>query len=313
MKCNKKLLQLFAALWIMAFHIWIPLSNGEVGSFILKIGYIGVDIFFFLAAYSLADKEIKYPVFLKNRFFQIYLKFVLFVIIAAIYKGWKFKTIIKTLTGADLFIRGGGSFLWFVPAVMIFYIIFPLLKKCKLKLMPLYVIAAWLGLSLLSEKVFGYTDVFIFTNRIPVITAGYLLKKYKIKSFIPAVCLPVGIYLLYEWGFMRKLHQPIRDFYFVLGVLVVIGIVWLSGFIPETKAVKFLGSASLEMYALQMIFGPALVTKLYRLVENKALTNAASFAIIIVASIIMSQLWFWVTKFIKKQKNKKLTPQVSEG
>ena len=61
---NKKLIMFFATLMILIFHLWIyinPITNNlfKIEVFIRTICYIGVDIFFFVSAFSISNKEIK--------------------------------------------------------------------------------------------------------------------------------------------------------------------------------------------------------------------------------------------------------------
>ena len=84
MKINKRFLQCIAALQILIFHLWMPLTNTMIEQFLIKTGYMGVDLFFFLSAYSLADKTISYGSFLKNKVIVLYAKFAFFVGLMAI-------------------------------------------------------------------------------------------------------------------------------------------------------------------------------------------------------------------------------------
>ena len=132
---NKKVIMTFSSLMIIIFHLWINLSLkntkiNEIETFIRYISFIGVDIFFFLSAYSLERSKINnYLEFIKSRFKKIYLKFIIFSILAFFLNNWNFLKLLKTITGLDLFLKGGGSFLWFIPAIMIIYLLIPLYKK----------------------------------------------------------------------------------------------------------------------------------------------------------------------------------------
>lgn len=291
MAVNKKLLQFIAAVWILIYHLWIPLSGSGAEQFLIRIGYVGVDLFFFLAAYSLADKELDYAGFLRDRFLRIYLKFALFVLVAAIYKSWSLIRVCKVLTCIEFFERGGGSFLWFLPTIMLFYIFYPLFLKWKWKYKYVVVLVVWFALSLLLDKGLGYSKCFIFTNRIPVMLAGCFLKTHSLPKWTPIVCIPVGGVLLYLWGNMPKLNVPFQDFFYVLAIVLVIGIAGVSAYIKPSKAIGLLGSATIEMYALQMIFGPAVVTWIYRMTTNKLLTDLLMLVVTIAASIVLSKIY----------------------
>ena len=66
---SKRVLMGFAALLIFLFHFYIPLSSeGNIFAF----AYLGVDIFFFVSAYSLGKKKIL------NLFLSLRIDFFLF-------------------------------------------------------------------------------------------------------------------------------------------------------------------------------------------------------------------------------------------
>ena len=177
MTINKKFLQVIAAFQILFFHLWAPLTSTQIEQFILKTAYVGVDMFFFLSAYSLAGREIDYVPFLKDRVLKLYAKFAFFVLIMALFsKSFGVIRAVKSLTFIEFFQKGGGAFLWFIPAILIFYAVYPLFLKWNSRLKVIWVLLIWLTGSVFAEHVLSYTAVFIFTNRIPVILAGYLFK-----------------------------------------------------------------------------------------------------------------------------------------
>lgn len=257
----------------------------------MRIGYVGVDLFFFLAAYSLADKKLQYGPFLQDRFLRIYLKFVIFAVLAAVYQGWSVRRLLKLLCFVEFLQRGGGSFLWFLPAIMIFYLLYPLFLKVKWQYKPFAVLAAWFVLSFISETVFGYTKCFIFTNRIPVIIVGFWLKERPLKKWIPFACLPVGMIVLYLWGSTLKLNIPFSDFFYILAIFMVIAIAGLSIYIPESRTVTIVGSTALEIYALQMIFGASLVNRMYSATANRLITDILVVAIIVAMAVLLARLF----------------------
>lgn len=302
MKINKKFLQCVAAALILIFHLGISVS--DVDNFIIKIGYIGVDIFLFTSAYSLADKDIDYKSFLKNRFTSIYLKFLVFVLIAAIYKGMKVLSVIKILTLVEFFEKGGGAFLWYVPAIALFYLVYPFFIKWDNKYKSLAVLVGWFIVSYIFDKMLGYNKVFIFTNRIPIILIGYSLKKYKIPNWLALVCFPIGVFITYFFGYMNKLHIPFTDFYFASGVVLTVGICAISTYVKENKFFDTLSRATLDLYCIQMIFGVKYVTLLYRLIGDKIITNlvmiASMFIIALISSKIFSELFLIVKNIAQK-------------
>lgn len=124
---NKKTIMVFAALFIFIFHLWIPITNLQIEIFLTRLCVIGVDMFFFVSAYSITNvKKEDYKKFISNRFKSIYVKFILLALIGMLYFKWSGTKFIKIILGLELILKGGGSFLWFLPSIMLVYIFLPL-------------------------------------------------------------------------------------------------------------------------------------------------------------------------------------------
>ena len=296
MTINKKFLQVIAAFQILFFHLWAPLTSTQIEQFILKTAYVGVDMFFFLSAYSLAGREIDYVPFLKDRVLKLYAKFAFFTLIMALLsKSFGVIRAVKSLTFIEFFQKGGGAFLWFIPAILILYIIYPLFLKWNSRFKVIWVLLIWLTGSVFAEHVLSYTAVFIFTNRIPVILAGYLFKTYCTKnnnlrrSFI--VLIPLGALLLHMYGFKVRLNFPIKDMFYVLAIPTVLGLVTLSSYVKKYAVTESLGSITLELYAVQMIFGQRILIWAYNVFnKNALLTNIFVTGVMLLLAYIISHV-----------------------
>lgn len=297
MTINKKFLQVIAAFQILFFHLWAPLTSTQIEQFILKTAYVGVDMFFFLSAYSLAGREIDYVPFLKDRVLKLYAKFAFFTLIMALFsKSFGVIRVVKSLTLIEFFQKGGGAFLWFIPAILILYIIYPLFLKWNSRFKVIWVLLIWLIAGVFSEHVLSYTTVFIFTNRIPVILAGYLFKTYCThnnnlrRSFI--VLIPLGVLLLHMYGFKVRLNFPIKDMFYVLAIPTVLGLVTLSSYVKKYAVTESLGSITLELYAVQMIFGQRILIWAYNVFnKNALLTNIFVTGVMLLLAYIISHVF----------------------
>ena len=294
MTINKKFLQVIAAFQILFFHLWAPITSTQIEQFVLKTAYVGVDMFFFLSAYSLAGREIDYVPFLKDRVLKLYAKFAFFTLIMALFsKSFGVIRVVKSLTLIEFFQKGGGAFLWFIPAILILYIIYPLFLKWNSRFKVIWVLLIWLTGSVFAEHVLSYTAVFIFTNRIPVILAGYLFKTYCThnnnlrRSFI--VLIPLGVLLLHMYGFKVRLNFPIKDMFYVLAIPTVLGLVTLSSYVKKYAVTESLGSITLELYAVQMIFGQRILMWAYNVFnKNALLTNIFVTGVMLLLAYIIS-------------------------
>lgn len=297
MTINKKFLQVIAAFQILFFHLWAPITSTQIEQFVLKTAYVGVDMFFFLSAYSLAGREIDYVPFLKDRVLKLYAKFAFFTLIMALFsKSFGVIRVVKSLTLIEFFQKGGGAFLWFIPAILILYIIYPLFLKWNSRFKVIWVLLIWLIAGVFSEHVLSYTTVFIFTNRIPVILAGYLFKTYCThnnnlrRSFI--VLIPLGVLLLHMYGFKVRLNFPIKDMFYVLAIPTVLGLVTLSSYVKKYAVTESLGSITLELYAVQMIFGQRILIWAYNVFnKNALLTNIFVTGVMLLLAYIISHVF----------------------
>lgn len=295
----------FSSLLIIIFHLWINIFDRtsnlyHIEEFIRQICFIGVDIFFFLSAYSISNvKNGDYKSFIKSRFKKVYIPYIIFSLIALFYMKWNIKTFILNIIGINLFIKGGGSFLWFIPAIMIIYILLPLFSyldnKYK-KLTPITTFIIWLVSTILLSVNNSFNHIFIFTNRIPIIFLGYYFKKYniiekmskKLYLLITTILLIVGVFILY---YFRHLNISfLKDIFYILAIPLTIGTILLINLIPTNKTMNLLGSITLEMYATQMIFGYKM-TEILLLKNNYLLTNFLSITSVILLSLILHYIF----------------------
>lgn len=306
---NKNSIMTLSALLILIFHLWIRLlANNVVEQFVVQTAYIGVDMFFFVSAFAVGRKNIDdYKGYALKRFKGVYLKFILLAIVGGIYAKLKWQQLLKTALFVELFQRGGGAFLWFLPAIMIMYILLPLYQKLfnKIKCFaPVTILVIWLVVGLLVSNLTDYREMFIFWNRIPIIILGYhiptlyqkLNNKVWQKALIGVILLIIGMVLLFYFGFKGRLSKPIWDMFYVCAIPSVVGLVMLVDFIPENKVINLIGSSTLEMYGIQMIFGYTLANKIYRLTGSAFFTNILTLLLVIVISIFISSLWKVATK-----------------
>lgn len=297
-----------AAVMIAVYHLWIsPFPRGSswfaAEQFIRFVFFIGVDMFFFVSAYSIGSRETgKYTDFVRGRFVKVYGGFAFFALLAFILGRFDIAMLLKTLTGYAFFTRGGGSFLWFVPAIMLVYLLMPLYKRFDAAFpgaAPVFTVTVWISLGCLLTEFTSYDDIFIFFNRIPAVLAGFYAGKYNLPGafekrrplyYITALLLTAaGAAMLYFWGY-PSLNSPMYDFFYVLGLPLTIGAAMLLDAIPAGRITALIGSSTLEMYGLQMVLGYIFAEWLLRTTKMIMLTNAVTLIALIAASCGLSAL-----------------------
>lgn len=318
---NKKTIMAIATIMILIFHLWINITNSVIENFLRYICVIGVDLFFFVSAYSIGKKKnIEYKKFLLNRLNSVYFKFFLLSIVCAIYADWDIIKFIKTILGIELFTNGGGSFLWFIPSIMIVYLLLPLYKKIDDKYpkgTPSISLIIYIVLSIIISLYTNYTALFIFTNRIIIILIGFYFAKYNVLEkininmgryyIITFTLLFVGIFISYNTYINSfKLSWLKNDVFYLLNIPLEIGLILLLDKVKENKVIRMIGSATLESYGIQMIFGFKLANIIYKKIPYALLSNICTIIIILILSLILRYIFDLILRMKESIKLKEM-------
>lgn len=309
-----------AALCILIFHLYIPFTNLQLEKGIWRMMYFAVDIFFFLSAVSIGKNDnINFKSFLVNRIKTIYLPFVIMSLIAFFYKSWTFIKLVKVIAFIELFQKGGGAFLWFIPGIMIFYLLSPLFiflkKKCGVAALFI-LIASWAILAILLQFLFNYTVIFILLNRLPVYAIGLFfedMKKVEVRRFKLAIVFAIFLIsavLLYKFGATTKLSKPIKDIYYLfccpLAITTAIIFNCIAGKIKLLNSIfRLFGNVTLELYSLQMIFGYDFEMRIMKLLNRSPLSFLLVLIILLAMSYGFYGIRFMVRKLLKSMAYKK--------
>ena len=302
LKKTKQPIMGVAALLIFLFHLFPVSRNSDalnsVVRYIVMTGYIGVDIFFFLSAYmSYFSDTSDYFSYVKRKFIHVYPIFIFCCILYVIMGKLSITKAVLTVFGIEFILNGGGSMIWFIPAIMIFYLVVPFYLKLvrKMNNIKLLIIslAIWSGLMLALENFTDNHSLNIFLCRLPIILLGLFLAEYEgkwrvnIKAGVGVVLLVAGIALNYNFGYMIKLAFPISDIFYVTAIPYVMGIILCADVIfAKVKSYIFsaLGKVSLELYCLQMVFGSLIFGRAIRYVNSSLVAFFIVFAIIFILS-----------------------------
>lgn len=181
----RKAIMGFAALWILAMHEWrllIPYGESfwEREVFLKDIGFCGVDIFLLLSGMGLtyAIKKSSVGRFYFGRIKRILFPYLAVAVIVGVSYGWSAREFLANVSGYNFYFKSIYSFMWFVPAILTLYLVFPLywaiFSRAKNKtVFTLTVLVIWLLVSMvLRDRLRG--DMYGFTNRIPVFLVGVL-------------------------------------------------------------------------------------------------------------------------------------------
>lgn len=310
----------FAALWILFFHEWIPVLEGhwkayEVEVFWKTIGFCGVDFFLFLSGMGLVYAIRKHNVltFYKRRLLRVFIPFLVIAVVMALAQEWSFGTLWCNLLGVNFYTKSIYSFLWFGPAILTLYLVFPLyyyfFNKASSKVQfTLCALVVWLVISIVVDDIMR-GDLYGFTNRIPVflvgILAGYLVQEREIVFTRLTWCLCLllfgaGMYLAYMTGELDYfLLVPLSDCCVPNFLMAISGSCLLAKLFQlmevYLKAVGkvilrflgFFGGLSLELYCVQEWVGNQIMQ---RMIDeySKMVINVAVFLAVLAASLVLA-------------------------
>ncbi|MBO5342834.1 MAG: acyltransferase [Ruminococcus sp.] len=318
-----------AALWILFFHEWQmtitePGKAAEIESYIKRIGFCGVDIFLFLSGMGLvyAIGKSNILTFYYRRLKRVFLPFFIVGLIRFITEKWETTVFWKNIFCVNFYQTNMYSFLWFVPAILTFYLLFPLYYKIYEKasdktLFTGAMFILWLGIALYCRNSLR-ADLWGFFNRIPVflfgIHAGYLSKTKK-DAFSKttwlslAVILAAGLYFAYLANFIGVGFIVPTSNCFLPNLLIAVSypfviakLLDMLSSIPKiniigngiAKFFSFFGLFSLELYCVQEWLGGRILPKMAN--NSPFMKNFAVFSISIIAGFVLYLIvkYFWV-------------------
>lgn len=304
MKCKKSIMG-FAALLILIFHFYIPFGKSGLETFFYRAAYIGVDLFFFVSANSLGRVDkIDFGPFIVSRISRVYVPFVIMAAIATVYKHWNLKRFVNILVGKEFYDKGGGAFLWFVIAIMIFYLLSPIFIKLKNRfgLFALLILTlGWCLTAIIFQYGLGNKNVFIAINRIPVFVLGLFYDEYrkldlkKIRIPVAIVELFLGCFLVYRWGTSVRLLKPFADMYYILAIPMVLGIAKVFDAMSEIVKIRnipfaYIGRITLELYGIQMIFGYDIESRILKLTQNGMVAFLSTVVVLVTMATFFSYM-----------------------
>ncbi len=310
-----------AILWIFLLH------SGPCGipfyDLIISFGWMGVDIFFFLSAlglsYSLKKCQSKLE-FYKRRVVRIiptwwlvlFIMHMLGIIVTTImpelpfYYPRGYIQILLWYTGIGYWINGLLEnplccyYEWYIPTLLLFYLITPFLYKRKTAMLFLLLI-----MSVIISFIFSYFE-FLYSlhlsyQRIPVFILGFIvyrvisgeIKWGKWCGFFLLLMSLLGLLLVLLSIWFNGIYIKYVPFFFMLPILIILGQI-----IKVTKTnllFSFLGLISLEIYLLHLFRRPNYLISLLLQVDG-VLCVITTFISCVVAAFLFHKLCNYINK-----------------
>ena len=259
-----------AIFWIFFYHTGVDMP---VLRELFAMGWMGVDIFFFVSGYGLCaslSKNCSVKSFFWRRFIRImptwWIILTLMAIVGAIViKGGGYPNstydYFYWYTGLGWW-TGNCNFEWYIPTLIVFYLAAPLLARQRLRNL-----AILFSVSVLLAVVFGYFRIFQYVymsySRIPIFVSGFLAYKYQAQNLMvkTGIWFPLCVLgvVWFALGMCIKLYDVTFGFtiarvaipLFIVPMLCIIGFV-ISRLKPIETILSFLGLISLEVYLLHI-------------------------------------------------------------
>ena len=254
-------LMAFAIIWITVFHyaLYGNLLRFPVISFFFAKGYLGVDIFFFLSAYGLSYSYKSHTLkdFYLRRLRRLYPMYLVFLILLLVFfrhhYQWSIgKILLFQISGLSSFTNTDIE--WFIPALTLVYLFFPLIFKGLEKVYKWGIWPSFALVFLLSMS------VFVLRGRI----SGHFLPRFSI--------IAIGVLTYFALNNDNKKYLlSIYAFGFVLGLallgianintlcyslfipLILFALSQISIIIPNCNLIEFIGEHTLELYLAQSL------------------------------------------------------------
>ncbi len=260
----------FAILWIILFHMQISVEN-EVVAAIINIGYAGSDIFYFVSGigiwFSLENSK-SLGEYFKKRFIRVVPMWWCFIGFWIYFRmKWFGLTPIQAVANVfmvESFIDIDSAFNWYIPFLMVFYLLAPAIKRIMEIISPvLCLIVVCVVVFVLGFFVVESPDIMIGFTRLPVFVMGMYMGcrmfndnggRFSIPELVVWIMLvPVGLFLTYYFGrdFLWGWHNGLIWYPLVLstpGLCMVIAL--LSKALPDFCARPFItvGKHTLSIY-----------------------------------------------------------------
>ena len=261
----------FAIIWVILFHseISIPILGN-----LYRIGYGGVDIFFFLSGLGLFfsfSKNQDVTLFYRKRFTRIFPTYIIIVLFSMLFLGpFRLTQFLVNVSTIGYWINKS-YFEWYIPSLVLFYVTFPLLFKLINRSIGLFFsVILFVTVSLMVMKLQFHLNekLILFITRIPIFSIGILWGKWTVekKQFSK-----LSTRLIIILSLLGLIGTVLSNKYVPRPILLNYGLFWypfivitpgLCALISYTldklklpfinKALAFFGTISLELYLLHV-------------------------------------------------------------
>lgn len=305
-----------AILWVLFFHSELDLPYPL--SYLLQVGYGGVDIFIFASGvgnyYSYLKDESPLDFFKRKiiRLAPAYVPIVLlWCLYSVIFRELSVWAVIGNLFGVQYLSTSGEAFNWYISGILVCYLITPYLakfvqnNKLKRNLLLLVIALVVVSLSFISD----YKPLIIIT-RMPTYAIGMIFAKYEDANIRKIAAFLVGGFVIGNIALFLLIRNTTTVFLRVNGlywypfIIMAPGICWILSELSAlcekcylNKSVvifKFLGSFTFEIFLVNT-FAMCIFEKTIKQAQTPNLVKAG----ILVGSVVVAYLFSSIIKRLK--------------
>ena len=315
-----------AILMIVFYHSDFVIKNNTIN--IVKAHMdIGVEIFFFLSGVSLYfayTKNDNTLTFYGHRLIRVLPYYLIFYGIVFTYfniiKEYNLSQFFLNYTMLDFWINGLGNSPWFLAAILVFYLIYPLFYKIyfgKKNKISLKIVFLSTILLLMLALIIFCPHLRIFALRIPIFFIGCFMgklvydnKEIKTKHLISIIAVNIITLVIY---IIFKNTLGVKNLFYVpLTFTIIFVLTFLYKFnschlIFLNKVISYLGRYTLEIYLTHEKVKENLskILKLINIDFNNTVYQLVSIIVALLISVLLSSLIKLILKPIynKKEKN----------
>lgn len=267
-----------------------------------------------------------------KRIKRLLFPYIVVAVIIMLIDKWSIERFVKNISGITFFTESIYGYLWFVPAISLLYLFFPLYfhffarQKKKFACTITFIIVISIILFICSN--FLREDLFCFLNRVPCFLIGVYLGWYSKNNellidkkvwILILLILFLGLFLvasLLYFGMPRII--PLFEYSFP-SLMIAISLTFLMAKVFSViskykigrqikKVLCFYGVMSLELYCVHEFFGEKIIEQLSLCGINNFIINIIVLILLTLISWILYILekMFWVgfEKLFRRKSNK---------
>lgn len=331
-----------AIMGVMFFHSSFPVEYYSILGFIKNNGYIGVEIFFLLSGFGIyfsISKSTSIKEFYKKRVLRIlpyYLPIVLLYSILCMSVGyWTFKDLLYSVFLVGFWVNNGFDYFfdWYIPAILLMYLITPAFyyfyKKNKVLTMLVFCSVSLLAITFNNFIIpTGIDYLYLFLYRIPLYFIGFAIADFLMKNknytFTTSSIIIFAIMLIGALVPMCYLYSVSPDWssftiygrqmFFCL-IIVFPLCLFLAYFFSLFKNYKYPILTFLGTYTLTIYIFHERILKINMFWLGKYIENNDLYLIIFNIAVIITTLIVavWWQKFVDRILHKLESKKISES